>query len=199
MPILPAEPDQYPDDLWRFASSPTPAGRRWHCLHARPRREKSIARHLRSHGIAHYLPQVVQEGRTPGGRATRSLIPLFPGYLFLFGDDRERVEAVRGNDVANVLEPPDGARLARDLEQVHRMLASGLTVRPTAEHPVGARVRVLSGPLRGLCGVVSRRQGRGDRFVAIVQFLGRGASVELGDWQVEPAVGPLAALGAGRA
>lgn len=198
MPILAAEPHLYPEHLWRHAAAPSQLERRWHCLHARPRREKAVARHLRSHQIAHYLPQIIQEGRTPGGRITRSEIPLFPGYLFLWGDDRDRAEAIRGNDLANVLEPSDGAQLGRELERIHRLLASGLMVIPTPEHPVGASVRVLSGPLQGMSGVIVRRQGRSDRFVAMVRFLGRGASVELGDWQVERIVATAGISGASR-
>ena len=69
---------------------------------------------------------------------------------------------------------------------VNRMLASGLTVLPEPIMPVGARVRIKTGPLTGMVGTVIRR-GKRDHFVAIVQFLGRGATVTLEDWQVERA------------
>jgi transcription antitermination factor NusG len=64
------------------------------------------------------------------------------------------------------------------------MLGSGLTVLPEPVMPVGARVRIKTGPLMGILGTVIRR-GKRDHFVAVVQFLGRGATVELEDWQVE--------------
>ena len=38
--------------------------------------------------------------------------------------------------------------------------------------------------LQGVVGTVVRRDRR-DQFVAVVRFLGRGATVELRDWQVE--------------
>lgn len=190
MPILPAEPDLYPADLWAHGPLATPpdpadlAAPRWWCLHTKPRQEKATARHLRSRRVAYYMPQMVREGRTPGGRKIRSTIPLFVGYLFLHGNDRERIEALRGNTLVNVLEITDQPGMDRDLRQIHQMLASGLPVLPEPTHPVGARVRITEGPLRGLQGVVVRRE-RADKFVAVVQFLGQGASVALQDWQVE--------------
>jgi transcriptional antiterminator RfaH len=184
MPILPAEPDMYPADLWQDALTESDPERRWWCLHTKPRQEKATARQLRTRRIMHYLPQVVQESRTPGGRKLKSVIPLFTGYLFLFGDDHHRLEALKTNNLANVLEVTDQTRLALDLRQIHKMLSSGLPVVPEPTHPVGAKIRILSGPLSDMVGMVVRR-GKRDQFVALVQFLGSGATVDLQDWQVE--------------
>jgi transcription antitermination factor NusG len=188
MPILPAEPDLYPPDLWDREGPPNGSDLRWWCLHTKPRQEKAAARHLRGRQIPHYLPQVLREDRTPGGRKIRSVIPLFTSYLFLLGEEGDRVEAMKGNHLANVLEVTDQEGLHRDLRQVHQMLASGLEIVPEPTYPVGARVRIASGPLTGLVGTVIRR-GKRDQFVAMVEFLGSGARVELQDWQVEPIEG----------
>lgn len=197
MPILPAEPDVYPPDLWNGASPADAYERSWWCLHSRPRQEKAAARHLRARHIWHYLPLVIDESHTPAGRRIRSLAPLFPGYLFLLGDDRQRVEALKGNHLVRVLPIVDQEGFVRDLEQIYRMLNSGLPVLPDSAHTVGSRVRITSGPLRGLEGRIVRRHPRlAGRFVAIVDFLGLGASVEMADWQVEPtADGPDGRLG----
>lgn len=183
MPILPAEPEFHPKDLWDLESNPQ-TSLRWICLHTKPRQEKVVARHLLARGIGYYLPQATHEGRTPSGRKIRSTRPLFPSYLFMKGNDSQRSEVMRSNSLVNVLEISDQKAVHRDLEQIHRMLSSGLVVDPTPSHPVGVRVRVASGPLTGLKGTVVRRGSR-DRFVAVVDFLGLGGSVELEDWQVE--------------
>lgn len=185
MPILSAEPDLYPADLWAGEASQGDSERRWWCLHARPRQEKSAARHLQARRISYYLPQVFRESRTPAGRRIRSLVPLFPGYLFLLGDDRQRVEALKGNHLANVLEVSDQTGLVHDLRQIHQMLTSGILVAPEPTFPVGTRVRVINGPFMGLVGTIVRRRGHRDRFVATVRYLGQGATIELADWQVE--------------
>ncbi len=183
MPILPAEPDLYPNDLWDAVPA-GPNGVRWWCLHTKPRQEKAAARDLRARRVAYYLPQVVQETRTPQGRKIRSVVPLFTSYLFLLGDERARLEALKGNRLVHVLDVADQGALTHDLRQVHQMLASGLPVLPEPTVPVGAKVRIKTGPLTGIEGTVIRR-GKRDQFVAVVQFLGRGATVDLEDWQVE--------------
>ena len=184
MPILPAEPEMYPDDLWEGSGPGPDPGRRWYCLHTKPRQEKAAARDLRAGRVPFYLPQVVREGRTPAGRKTRTTLPLFGGYLFLLGDPAARSAAMKGNRLVNVLEVVDQDGLARDLRQVHRMLRSGLPIDPEPVAPVGGRFRITDGPLAGLVGTVVRR-GKRDHFVAVVEFLGLGATTVLEDWQVE--------------
>jgi transcription antitermination factor NusG len=183
MPILPAEPDLHPTNLWDEGGSGGPNAC-WWCLHTKPRQEKAVARALKLQDISYYLPQVVKVDRTPQGRKIRSVIPLFTGYLFLLGDDSARIEALRTNRLANVLPIVDQDTLIHDLRQIYQMLSSGLTVLPELVMPVGARVRIKTGPLMGMEGTVIRR-GKRDHFVAIVQFLGRGATVDLEDWKVE--------------
>jgi transcriptional antiterminator RfaH len=193
MPILPAEPDLFPMSLWDdLGQGGGPligeaSGRKWWCLHTKPRQEKAAARDLRVQKIAYYLPQVVREERTPQGRKTRAVIPLFTSYLFLLGDDRERVLSLKGNRLVRVIDVVDQTNLEHDLRQIHQMLASGLAVVPEPIVPVGARVRIVSGPLAGIEGQVIRR-GKRDQFVAVVHFLGSGATVDLEDWQVEQLV-----------
>jgi transcription antitermination factor NusG len=188
MPILPAEPDCYPPGLWdAYESLPVRDDAVWWCLHTKPRQEKSTARNLRNQRIAYYLPQSVNESRTPQGRRIRSFTPLFAGYLFFHGDRHDRLEAIRGDRLVNVLEVSDQSSLVRDLRQVHQMLSSGLTVSSEPSVPIGASVRIISGPLTGMIGTVLRRANR-DQFVVVVRFLGRGATVDLLDWQLEKVI-----------
>ena len=192
MPILPAEPDFYPEDLWTPggpAPGPGPGGLRWWCLHAKPRQEKATARHLHRRALPFYLPMIAREGRTPAGRKIRSLAPLFPGYLFLLGDESQKLDAFRARTLVRVLEVDDQEALDRDLRRVRQLLASGLPVEPELSYPVGASIRIASGPLAGLVGVVTHRGDR-DRLTAVVRFLRQGATVALEDWQLEPCDDP---------
>ena len=183
MPILPSEPEMFPPDLWETDNRA--AGEvRWWCLHTRPRQEKAAARELHHQKISYYLPQVVHESRTPRGRKSRSILPLFPGYLFLLGAETERSLALRGHRLVSILQVADQDGIHQDLHQIHTLLGSGLVVVPELDLPVGTTVRIITGPLKGMVGTIVRR-GKRDQFVAIVHFLGRGATVDLEDWQVE--------------
>jgi transcription antitermination factor NusG len=185
MPILRAEPESYPENLWDEAA-PLPAkpDGQWWCLHTKPRQEKATARDLREQEVVYYLPQSIKESRTPQGRRLQSVAPLFAGYVFLYGDPNDRLAALRGNRLVNILDVVDQEGLVRDLRQVARMLSSGLKITAEPVVPVGAKVRITTGPLTGIVGTVIRRAKR-DQFVAVVHFLGRGATVDLQDWQVE--------------
>jgi transcriptional antiterminator RfaH len=112
------------------------------------------------------------------------MLPLFPGYMFLHGDDHQRVEAMQWNHLANILNVVDQEAFERDLRQVHQLLSTGLPVAPEPCHVVGSTIRIMSGPLKGVVGTVVRRGGH-NRFTALVRFLGRGATIELQDWQVQ--------------
>jgi transcriptional antiterminator RfaH len=185
MPILPAEPDCNPPDLWdNPAHLAAVQESTWWCLHTKPRQEKATARDLRIQGLTYYLPQVLKESHTPKGRKIKSVVPLFTGYMFLKGDLHARLTALRADRLVGVLEVIDQEAIARDLRQIHTMLSSGLPVTEETAAAVGATVRITSGPLTGMVGKVIRR-GKRDQFVALVRFLGRGAMVDLEDWQVE--------------
>ena len=185
MPILPREPDCYPSNLWEDSASDSGSDEcTWWCLHTKPRQEKAIARELREAEVAYYLPQAKKERRTPQGRRIESIVPLFPGYMFLKGREHDRLVALRGNRIVNILEVPDQYSLARDLRQIHTMINSGLSISEEPTVPIGTTVRVSTGPLAGVIGKVIKRANR-DHLVAVVQFLGRGATVVLQDWQVE--------------
>jgi transcription antitermination factor NusG len=104
--------------------------------------------------------------------------------MFLRGKEQDRLIALRGNRIVSILEVLDQYSLARDLRQIHTMINSGLSVTEEPTVPVGTTVRVVTGPLTGVLGKVIKRGNR-DHLVAVVQFLGRGATVFLQDWQVE--------------
>ena len=195
MPILQQEPQVYPPGLFDESNSPTcivadrdfegDSPPRWWCLHTKPRQEKATARFLHEERIAYFLPQAPHVSHTPGGRRIRSIQPLFPSYLFLYGDGDARLQAFQAQTLVQALEVRDQAVLERELRQIHRMASLGMSLRPEPSYAVGSKIRVLSGPLKGFTGCLVRRDNR-DRFLAVVQFLGRGVSAEMEDWQVEP-------------
>jgi len=86
--------------------------------------------------------------------------------------------------VSRWLPVPDGAQLRRDLRQVRRLIESGAALTPEARLQPGFRVRVRSGPLLGLHGVVIKRLDQ-ERLLVSVNFLNQGASLLVEDFQLE--------------
>jgi transcriptional antiterminator RfaH len=184
MPLLPLEPFVYPEGLLG-ESAPTPDGEaKWWVVHARPRAEKALARKLLSEQVSFFLPLYRKDWRA-GGRARTSYAPLFPGYLFLHGEDRARLAALETNQVAGLLPVPDGEGLRAELRRVYQVMQSEQALSPEERLRPGTPVRIVSGALRGLEGKVLRRGGK-LRFVVEVTLLQRGVSVEVESWMIQP-------------
>ncbi|HMP04616.1 MAG TPA: transcription termination/antitermination NusG family protein [Gemmatales bacterium] len=176
MPILPAEPDVNPADLLTGTSAAA-GGARWWVLHVKPRQEKALTRQLLKQRIGYFLPVYARQSRVRR-RLTTSWVPLFPGYLFLWGNAAQRLTALTTNRIVHVLEVPDQQQLDFDLRQLFRLLRVGAPVTPEQKLAPGDEVEIRSGPLAGLTGVILRTTA-GQRFVVKVNFLQRGASVEV--------------------
>jgi transcriptional antiterminator RfaH len=113
-------------------------------------------------------------------------LPLFPGYVFVHGNEDDRVAALESNVISRILDVPDQARLWSDLRQVDRMLGSEVEVGGSDELTLGRPVRIVAGSFEGLQGVLLRR-GSQMRLVVEVAFLQQTVSVEVEGWMVEPA------------
>ena len=128
MPLLPPETFVWPEEL---LSRPMPGGEdvRWWALHSRPRAEKKLARHFLGRGLSFFLPLAKKRWRNRG-RLFTSTSPLFPGYIFLLGDESARVSALTTNQVAQCIRVEDPARLHDDLARIHRLMISGEPLTP---------------------------------------------------------------------
>lgn len=182
MPILPQEPDVYPEDL--LSADSEAAMRPWWALYTLSRREKDLSRRLRKMEIAHYAPMVKRRTRSPAGRVRESFVPLFSSYVFINCDEEHRQKVLTTNCVSRCLEISDTVQLLHDLRQVQRLVQSEAPLTPEARITPGATVRVRTGPLMGLEGTVQERRGQ-RRLVVAVEFLQQGASVMIDDYQLE--------------
>ncbi len=191
MPLLPLEPCLFPGDLFDKAAFILSGSERWLVLHTRPRAEKALARHLWGRRLSFFLPVYQRQWRNRGRRQC-SYLPLFPGYVFLRGDEEARVAALTTNLVVNVLREADQEQLETDLRRVHRLMNSGSALSPEGRLAPGTLVTLNAGPFRGLEGKILRR-GSDLRFVVEVCLLQRGVSVEIDGWMLEPRAEPLGA------
>jgi len=188
MPILAIEPDIYPAnllDLHDFNEfPPRDSGVAWWVLYTRARQEKSLARDLLCREIRFYLP-TVRRRLLVRGRAVQSHVPLLAGYLFVHCCDEDRVRALMTNRVAQVLPVQDSQQLYRDLLNIKRLIDSGTPLTVEAQLQAGQQVRVRSGALQGLEGIVVRRK-LATRLVVLIKMLQQGVSLEIDDYLLEP-------------
>jgi transcriptional antiterminator RfaH len=151
---------------------------RWTVLHVLSRQEKALMSDLERRRIEAFLP-LIRKTRYYGRRKARVDVPLFPGYVFLWGTLDRAYEADRGGRVANLIPVTDQCQLEHDLCQIYRAVRvkdEHLDPCPRIEN--GTRVEVRSGPFRGVQGVVEHRN-RIDRLVLQVGMLGSAVSLEV--------------------
>lgn len=149
----------------------------WWVAHTKARNEKAMAWQLAHKGVAYFLPMSWKVSRK-SGRTIRSLLPLFPGYLFFCGDEADRIEALKTNRTAAIIPVIDQRRLVQELAPIETVLQMGKTVVPHDYLKIGQRCRVIAGPLMGTEGLIIQTP-KETRLVLQVEMLGQAASVEI--------------------
>jgi transcriptional antiterminator RfaH len=176
MPILSQMPPIFPDHL--LAEESTFAQAPWYCCVTVARAEKALIRLLRGQQIPHYCPLVIRRFRSPNGRMRRSQLPLFTSYVFMCGDESQRVMALATKKISRLLEVPRPAELIEDLRRIHQAIQLELPLTAEERITTGQFVRVRSGPFAGYEGIVLRRDGK-TRLVLSIRFLDQSISLEI--------------------
>ena len=157
--------------------------RTWYVLHVKPRTEKKVDECLSALRVFHYLPLLRKETRVQRRKVVRFL-PAFPGYVFtrLFPDERRRV--LETHQIVRTIEVSQPRRMIHQLRQVEHALRLSGDLRVEEHFKAGEYVKVISGPLCGVEGLVIRR-GAESKLILSVDILGRAleASVLLTDLQ----------------
>jgi len=151
----------------------------WHALYTRHQHENVVAQALLCKGFEVFLPQYRAIHRWKD-RRKELILPLFPNYVFIRGGlDRALILVTTpgihslvswGGRPANI--PP------QEIEAVRRLVESSLQVEPHPFLKCGDRVRIKSGPLEGIEGILVRKT-HGFRLVLSVEMLSKSAAVEV--------------------
>lgn len=184
MPLLAAEVNVYPGDLLDRPETGSQSDHAWWALYTRSRREKDLMRRLLAMNVPFYCPIIPQRRRARGGRIRTAHLPLFSNYVFLYGDDDHRHQALTTNCISQCFTVEDGPRLTLDLKQIQSLIDAGVPLTPESRLEPGEAVRIRSGPFAGYEGYIVRRNGERHLVVA-VNYLQQGASLLIDDCQVE--------------
>ena len=159
----------------------------WFAVYTTCRHEKRLALHFAHREIEHFLPLYRSERKWRDGSKVTLDLPLFPGYIFVrIGRmDRVRVLSVPG---ALAVVGGTGRGPAPVPDAAIEALRSGLQSGKIEPHPLltfGQRVRICSGALAGMEGVVVRKKS-GFRVVLTLQQIMQSIAVEVDEEDVEP-------------
>ena len=171
------------------ALNPIPlTGTAWYAVHTRSRHEKRVATELERKGIRTFLP-LQKELRQWSDRRMTVETPLFSCYAFVNIDSSaaSRVEVLRTAGILSfvggnqrIISIPDP-----EIEGVQALLASRIGFAPHPFLAIGQKVRVRSGALEGVEGILTRINGS-NRLVMSVETIQRSLSITIDGFDVEP-------------
>lgn len=163
----------------------------WHVVWTNNNCEDVVSAQLRARGFHPFVPRIETWTRRSNSRRLVA-VPLFPGYLFLNDalDKARHVEVRKARGVVAILgegwERPAVVPEA-EIQAIRRLVDARV---PTFAHPYlreGRRVRIKSGPLTGVEGILLRVRPDKGLLVLSVDMLQRSVAVEVDCTQVVPA------------
>jgi transcriptional antiterminator RfaH len=137
----------------------TPGPLLWYVAHTRPRCEKKLSEYCEREGFLVTLPLY----RSVKKYERKTVVfekPLFPNYVFLQLHQHQRQAVYQSDYVANLLNVPDQQTFQEQLNDILEALDTEYEICLMPHITSGKRVRIKSGPLRGMEGSVEDRQGK---------------------------------------
>ena len=132
-----------------------------------------------------FLP-LYREIRRWSDRRKQVVLPLFPCYVFFSGGLERKLQILSAPGVCSLV--ASGGKIAvipaLELHAIQRAVGASFSVEPHPFVQSGDRIRVHSGPLTGLEGIVARVKDS-MRIVLSVQTLCRSVAVEVDEAIIE--------------
>jgi transcriptional antiterminator NusG len=162
---------------------PSATAQHWHVLWTKSNCEQAVYEQLAAGGFDVLLPTVDRWSRR---KHTRCLYraPLFPGYLFVRHamDKSGYIEISKARGLVRILgERWDKLATVPD-DEIEAIRKVNQTDLPRMPHPylnIGQTVRIISGPLANVQGVLVRQESKRGLLVLSIELLRRSLAVEV--------------------
>ena len=160
----------------------------WWAVYTRHQHEKTVVENLSANGIETFLPvyQVVRQWKD---RKKHLSLPLFPCYVFVRGNAERRVQVVCTPGVFSIVSIAGhpAAIPAAQIDAIRLAVGSSLQVEPHPFLRCGDWVRIKSGPLTDVEGILIRKKGS-YRLILSAELLQKSLAVEIDAFSVEPLI-----------
>lgn len=159
--------------------SPVPSVSRWYAAYTCTNHERRVAQQLDERRVENFLP-LYRSVRRWKDRRKELQLALFPSYVFVHMDVKERVKVLQLPGVVNLV-TFGGVPAALPDSEIETLRLGSACPTQIMPHPylrVGRRVRVASGPFAGTEGILVRRR-EGCRVVVSIDLLMRSVALEV--------------------
>jgi transcription antitermination factor NusG len=170
----------------RLPDSPEHDGTDWYALTVYPRHEKQVVRQLEGRGLRCFVPTYRSVRRWKDRRKELDLV-LFPGYAFVQAVSNKRMAILTVPGVVRFVTFHGQPAVIRD-QDIRALRSSAVAGRSIMPHPYlqkGRRVRLSSGPLAGIEGILVRRKDR-FRLVLSVDLIMKSVALEVDESDIQP-------------
>ncbi len=157
----------------------------WFAAHTASCHEKRVAQHLSTRNIDFLLPVHRKVNYWKNGLRVPIESPLFPGYVFVKMEYKDRVRVLELPGVRSIVgagRQPNSAAVRR-----HRKAAPGMCMANAEPHPFlksGERAIIRGGPFEGMRGIVVRQRNH-TRVVLTLDLIMKSISVEIHSQNLE--------------
>jgi transcription antitermination factor NusG len=158
----------------------------WWAVYTRHQHEKTVGDSFSFNGLETFLP-VYQAVRQWKDRKKQLSLPLFPCYIFLRATFDRRVQILSTPGVCSIVSIAGRPAPIPEVEinAIRRAAESSLAVEPHPFLRQGSWVRITSGPLVDIEGILIRKKGS-CRLVLSAELLQQSIAVEVDALTVEP-------------
>ncbi len=153
--------------------------RKWYAVYTVPQNEKAVVKHLGLRNVESFLPTYEAVRVWRNRQRVKTVLPLFPAYLFVHITHRERIKVLRSPGVLHIV--GNGRQYVPIEDAEIDFLRSGFhgkQLEPYRELVVGEKVRVKTGVMQGIEGILVRKSNS-LRFVLTLNLINQRAAVEV--------------------
>ena len=164
----------------------------WYAAYTSANHEKKVAEELQRRSVESFLP-LYKSVRRWKDRFVTLEVPLFRGYVFVRFALHERARMIQIPGLVRFVGFNGRASQVPeiDITRLRRVLCQGVRTEPHPYLIAGCRVRVKTGALAGLEGIILRRK-KNSRFVITIESIQRAISLEIDGLELEPLAGGVA-------
>lgn len=147
--------------------------KKWYALYTKPRQEFKAEEQLNSNGITFYLPKI-EKLKQWSDRKKRITEPLMRGYIFIFANDSERLNAVEQTSVIRCISEHGRPAVIPQwqIDNLKRMLEYKAEFFIYEGLLSGTKVEITEGPFAGVRGIIRSAAG-GNTLAVSIDLLNR--------------------------
>ena len=152
----------------------------WHPLYTKPRHEFKAQEQLLAIGVELYLPTITRLKQW-SDRKKKVTQPLFNGYIFVYGDEKDRLASLKQNAIVRSLTFNGKPAYVQEweIENLKKMLSENREVSIQNTLVAGTKIKVVDGPFKDVEGIVTYNPNNERELAVTIDLLKRSVVVLL--------------------